>query len=118
MGRWRARVDSGSTIFDVADRSMSICDTNALRRATLSYRLSFVPNVNQVIESLSLQARARLRWGGYVPGESATEELRAAGLIRHAPEHVYRCGPDVMVQTPDGADVSSELRRRHPPLTE
>jgi hypothetical protein len=57
------------------------------------------------LSSLSPAARARVRWGGYVPGEPATEELLSAGLIRRAPEHAHSHGPDAMVLTERGADA-------------
>ena len=62
--------------------------------------------------ALSPSATARLRWGGYKTGEPATDELRAAGLIRYAPEHVYRFGSDVQVLTPAGAAALSALTTR------
>lgn len=57
------------------------------------------------LASLTSAARSRLRWGGYTPGEPATEELLGAGLIRRAPEHAHLAGPDAMVLTTTGADV-------------
>jgi hypothetical protein len=61
------------------------------------------------LASLSPAARSHLRWGGYVTGDAATDELRAAGLIRYAPEHVHLAGPDVQVLTPEGADAFALL---------
>lgn len=57
------------------------------------------------LATLTPKARLRLRWGGYTPGEPATEELLGAGLIRRAPEHAHLAGPDAMVLTEPGADV-------------
>lgn len=59
--------------------------------------------------ALSPAATARLRWGGFVTGDAASDELRAAGLIRYAPEHVHSHGADVQVLTPAGANALARL---------
>ena len=64
-----------------------------------------MPTPADTLASLSTPARSRLRWGGYKTGDTATDELRACGLIRYAPEHAHLAGPDVQVLTPEGADV-------------